>query len=237
MKTAVVTGAYSEIGLQICKGLASQGYKLICQYSSIEKNYILQNEGITDFISAKADFSDDKSVKQFIDFIYKKTDTVDILVHCAAKHEKNTGYKIEQLIFDVIAHVNLFSPIFITQNLIDLMKKSGNPCIIFVSSTYYKQLGSLKNIYYASTKTALHTVSRIFAREYSPVRSNVIVPGFVDTPTYNLGRNTSQIDLDKKASLNKILVSPQAIVETVLFIIKNKSINGTTIDVDGGLLI
>lgn len=234
MKTALITGAYSEIGFKVCSILASEGYRLICQYTTCPKDELLVTQKIN-FVSVQADFNDQKSLESFVNFVCEHADTVDVIVHCAAKHEKTILEGTSESIFDTIAHVNLFAPIFITEKFVDKMKTSDNPIVIFISSTYAKQRGSLKNIYYASTKTALHTVSRIFARDFAPIRSNVIMPGYVDTPMYRSGREESEVEQDKQSALNRKLVPSQDIAETVLFIVKNKSINGTVIPVDGGL--
>jgi 3-oxoacyl-[acyl-carrier protein] reductase len=236
MKTALVTGAFSAIGLEICRVLSLRGYKLICQYANNSKGRLLKEKGI-DFASVISDFSSHKSVVELVDFIDKQTNSLDVIVHCASKHEKLMTSSSEEIIFNTVAHVNLFAPVFITNRLIDKMRMSDNPVIIFISSTYAKQLGSTKNIYYASTKTALHTVSRILARELPPVRSNVIMPGYVDTPSYRLGRTDIDIERDKQLSLNKTLVSAQDIADATLFIIDNRLVNGSVVTVDGGLNI
>lgn len=236
MKTALITGASSEIGMAMCHVLAAQDFRIICQYATDRKGDLFR-EKKKDFIPVRADFNDQESVGEFIDFINSSADSIDVIVHCAAKHEKMIADAADAALFDAVAHVNLFAPIFITRALADKMKRSDNPAIIFISSTYAKQRGSLENIYYASTKTALHTVSRIFAREFSPIRSNVIMPGHVDTPSYRFGRSRSDRERDEAASLGHALVLPQDIADTALFIIENKSVNGSVIAVDGGLHI
>lgn len=236
MKTAIITGAFSDIGLEICDALGSQGYKLICQYSSKENSVLLKSKGF-DVISVRANFSTHKGILKFIDYLEKKTDSVDILVHCAAQVEKRMKNIPEASVFSIISNVNLYAPILITKKMVIKMKQSENPNILFLSSTYAKRLGSLKSIYYASTKSALIAVSRIFAQEFVGIRSNVIIPGYVDTKTYRLERDVSRIKKDKKLALTKKLVSPKEISDTVDFIIKNKALNGAVIEVDGGLCL
>lgn len=234
MKTAIITGASSEIGLAVCDALASQGFRLICQYSEHPKESLLRGKNI-DFVSVGADFSDQQSTEQFVAFVEDHTASIEVIVHCAAKHEKMITDETGEHIFDIVARVNLFAPIYITNKLASKMRLSDNPVIIFISSTYAEQFGTFDNIYYAATKTALHTVSRICARELFPIRSNVIVPGYVDTPSYRLGRTDVLIQKDEQASVSKKLVSAQDIADTVLFIVSNKSVNAATMAVDGGL--
>lgn len=236
MKTAVITGASSEIGAAVCRALLLSGYRVIGQYAFHPCGFSSERESGA-FVPVQSNFVDKASLESFVDFVCDYSDTVDVIVHCAAKHEKEIPGKSEEEVFDMVFRVNVFSPTIITRKLLEKMRTSDNPVVIFISSTYVRHLGSLKNIYYAASKTALHTISRIIARESVPIRSNVIVPGYVLTPTYQQGRSESDIDQDKKAALNGSLVTSSDIAETVLFIIKNKSINGASISVDGGLRV
>ena len=235
-KIAVVTGASSEIGVVIVKDLILKGFYVVAQYN--DNRPMLDDKVSQSVYLYKADFLSGKGLANFVTKLEFSLPYIDLIVNCAALHEKHlTSLQDEYSIFQKVSKINTFVPIYIVKKLHKKMLKRENSLIISISSFYAVGKGSLSNIFYATTKTSLLTMSRIFALEYIPIRSNVIIPGYVDTKTYRKGRSNKDIENDKKSSLNKELTSSVSILKTVEFIINNKSINAAEIKVDGGLYI
>lgn len=235
-KIGLVTGASSEIGVAIAEKLVSMGFFVFAQYSS---HVPLLSERVRDEISLiKVDFLSDKDLDIAIKELLRRAPHFDIIINCAALHEKYLRKeKDEYSTFQKVSKVNVFAPLYIVKKLHKKMTKREDPLVVFISSFYSHKRGSLLNIFYAATKTSLLTISRILAIEYVPMRSNVIIPGYVNTKTYKKGRSDIDIKRDIDNSLNGSLVPVIDIVKAIEFVISNKSINATEIKVDGGLHI
>ena len=91
-------------------------------------------------------------------------------------------------------------------------------------------------IAYSTSKTGLLGMSKVLANEYARfgITSNVLIPGYL---------NTGLIEtLDKKSRLkilesipSKMLGDPSNIVNAIDFLIKSEYVNGSSINIDGGI--
>lgn len=232
-KIALVTGASSEIGAATVARLISRGYFVLLQYNKTEP--VLDKKIRNKIHVYKVDFSLRSNLSTFVHQLGVDVPHLDLIVNCAAQHEKNLALLEDPVVFEKVAAVNVYAPIALIKNIHTKMKDRENPSVIFISSYYALGKGSLKNIFYASTKTSLLTISRVIASECSPIRSNVIIPGYIKTKTYQKGRKEKDFKLDMKSSLNNDFVKIDSIVKAIDFIIDNKSVNATQIRVDGGL--
>ena len=135
--------------------------------------------------------------------------------------------------------VNVFTPLIITKYVIrNMILHRTKGAIIHISSicahTGYKGLAM-----YASSKGALEAFSKDTAREWGErgIRSNVVVPGFMETA---MSENLSEEQKDriyKRTSLKKA-TSIESVAETVAFLLSDKacSITGQNIHVDSGTI-
>ena len=72
MKTAIVTGGTSGIGLGVAKMLLAKGYKVYATYVGFD-----YEERIDNFEPIKVDQSNRKELYEFIDTIKKRCSTID----------------------------------------------------------------------------------------------------------------------------------------------------------------
>ena len=111
-------------------------------------------------------------------------------------------------------------------------------CIVHISSisvhTGYKGLAM-----YASSKGALEAFSKDTAREWGElgIRSNVVVPGFMETAMSSTLSQDQKDRIYKRTSLKKA-TSIRSVAETVVFLLSDKacSITGQNIHVDSGTI-
>lgn len=234
MKTCLVTGASSEIGIEIVKKMVSVGYFVFAHYKDNVPELSEEFKSSVSFL--KADFSDNAEFENFINELETKIKNLDLIINCAGLHEKNLREDLgEYEKFQQVSRINIFVPIHLFKKLKSKMQNTENPLVIFISSYYSHGGGDFDNIYYSATKTSLSTISRIIAKENSPIRSNLVTPGYVNTDSYRKGRTKEEIDEDKNGSLVGDFVKVGDVVNAIEFIIDNKSINATEIRVDGGL--
>jgi 3-oxoacyl-[acyl-carrier protein] reductase len=134
---------------------------------------------------------------------------------------------------------NVFSPMMLTKYAIrNMLFNKTKGSIIHISSisahTGYKGLAM-----YASSKAALEAFSKNTAREWGGlgIRSNVIVPGFMETAMSATLSFEQKDRIYKRTSLKKA-TSIESVAETVAFILSEKSISitGQNIHVDAGTI-
>jgi 3-oxoacyl-[acyl-carrier protein] reductase len=92
---------------------------------------------------------------------------------------------------------------------------------------------------YASSKGALEAFSKDTAREWGPlgIRSNVVVPGFMDTAMSSSLTDEQRTKIYARTSL-KSATSIRSVAETVAFLLSDKalSITAQSINVDNGTI-
>ena len=148
-----------------------------------------------------------------------------------------TNLNIDKL--KAMYNVNVFTPMMITKYVLRnmlLSKKKGS--IIHISSisahTGYKGLAM-----YASSKGALEAFSKDTAREWGQlgIRSNVVVPGFMET-AMSASLTEDQKDRIYKRTSLKTATSVRSVAETVAFLLSDKacSITGQNVHVDNGTI-
>ena len=136
-------------------------------------------------------------------------------------------------------NVNVFSAMALTRYIIrkGLLKKK-QVSIVHISSvsvhTAYKGLSM-----YASSKGAIEAFSKGVAREWGEmgVRSNCVVPGFMETGMSESLSSSQKDRIYKRTSLKKA-TSLESVADTVAFLLsdKAKSITGQSIMVDNGTI-
>lgn len=135
--------------------------------------------------------------------------------------------------------VNVFSPMIITKYVLrDMLVNGTKGSIVHISSvsahTGYKGLAM-----YASSKGALESFSKGVAREWGErgIRSNVVVPGFMETDISAKLTDEQRVKIYNRTSLKKA-TDVDSVADTVRFLLSGeaKSITGSIIFVDNGTI-
>ncbi len=198
MKTVLITGANKGIGFETAKQLAKMEYFVYLGSRNKENgNEAIQKlnaMGITNVAVLVIDVADIHSVRQARQELESKISSLDILINNAGisgdqSQDFATG-NVENLrkIFDT----NFFGTIQTTQEFLPLLKKSGQPAIINVSS----EVGSInmrlepgrntnrdKYNAYGASKTALNAFTVMLANELrgTGIIVNSVTPGYTAT--------------------------------------------------------
>lgn len=92
----------------------------------------------------------------------------------------------------------------------------------------------------SSVGGAVEAMARAVAREVAPrIRINVVSPGSIDTPMVPLKgaeRETAYANMTQ-GNLIPRAGTAEEVAEAIMFVIKNRFVTGTTVDVDGGWLL
>jgi len=197
MKTVLITGANKGIGFETARQLAQLDYFVylgsrdkIKGLDALEK---LKASGLDNVDCVEIDVTDIDSIKKAKQELESKIDVLDVLINNAGisggQPQNMSSLEIENLrkVFDT----NFFGAVQTTQEFIPLLKRSGEPRIVNVSSG----LGSLtvhsttQNLNfalydaYSCSKTALNAFTVMLANEYSDTnfKINSVTPGYTAT--------------------------------------------------------
>jgi NAD(P)-dependent dehydrogenase (short-subunit alcohol dehydrogenase family) len=142
MKTIVVTGATSGIGLEVAKELLNQGHRLISgarnmQKAENTKAELIESTGNDLIEFYETDFADFASVIQFAEHIKANYNSLDVLINNAGTWEMEfieTANGIETNL-----QVNHLSPMLLTLELIPLLQKTAGSRIVNTSSGAHRR--------------------------------------------------------------------------------------------------
>jgi NAD(P)-dependent dehydrogenase (short-subunit alcohol dehydrogenase family) len=182
-KFILLTGASSGIGRETSILLSKLGAKLLL--IDINQSGLLKTIEYcpNETIPLVLDLTDSETLKIKIIDLVKKHGKLDGVAHIAGKPSIVPLKSISQSSATDIFQLNTYSAIdlakiFVNHNVFS--GKSGS--IVFISSVY-GLVGSSANVAYASSKAALHGITKSLSIELAPkkIRVNCIAPGFIKT--------------------------------------------------------
>ncbi len=237
----LVTGASKGVGLEICKTLLREGHAVYGVSRTFTDDLKKLAEGNCAFHFKSVDLGDSAAAKDAVfsaDFIPNSVPLGGFVNNAAQVYDDIvTNISLDRL--KAMYDVNVFTPMLLTKYAIrNMIFNRGGGSIVHISSisahTGYKGLAM-----YASSKGALEAFSKNTAREWGEkgVRSNVVVPGFMDTAMSSTLSDEQKNRIYKRTSLKKA-TEVESVAETVAFLLSDKarSITGQNINVDAGTI-
>ncbi|WP_329530201.1 SDR family oxidoreductase [Streptomyces sp. NBC_01450] len=173
MRTAVVTGGASGIGLAIAERLAKDGY----QVAALDLNPSDTS------VAPATDVADRAQVDAALAAVRERLGPVTILVNAAG----TDGFKrFSDLTFEAwhrVIDVNLNGVFHCVQAALPDMMEAGWGRIVNISSSS-AQSGQPFMTHYVASKSAVNGLTKALALELGPfgVTVNAVPPGFIDTP-------------------------------------------------------
>ncbi|MEU5024798.1 SDR family NAD(P)-dependent oxidoreductase [Streptomyces milbemycinicus] len=238
-KTALVTGATSNIGRAIAEAFAAEGAHVVVSGRSAERGQevvdgIRGAGGRADFVRADLDGSAAASQALAQEATRVLGGRIDVLVNNAGIYPGDATAATDEKTFDRVYAVNVKAPFFLTAAVAPAMAESGGGAIINLGS-WIARLGVPVGALYSSTKGAMETLTRAWAAEFGPqgIRVNAISPGVVLAP--DAGEAHAAAVMMKGTPAGR-MGTPDAIASAAVYLAADESsfVHGTVLDVDGG---
>lgn len=225
----VITGASRGIGKFLFERLNTNN-KVIGTYLSTKPESMKD----LDFLY-QVDVSKYESVIQFINVI--KNDLTDItLLNCAGISYNSFTHKSDPEKWKKVIDVNLIGTYHMIRAILPIMREQNYGRIINFSSVI-AQKGTPGVSAYAASKAGLWGMTRSLAQENGSmgITVNNINLGYV-----SLGMGVEQVpqsflDSIKNQIPSRLFCEPNDIYNTVNYLINTPYVNGTSIDLNGGL--
>jgi len=238
----IVTGSSRGIGAAIAKFLAKDGFKVVVNYLSNEK----EAEKTTDEIlisggaamKFKADLRNSFELKNMLDAALLKFESLTGLVNNASISIDNKSF-LELSWEDIQAHIDvqLKGAFELTQLTIPHFVDQGYGTVVNIGSVFADNVPPIRMLPYSLAKAALSSFSKSLALEYGPknIRVNCVSPGMTHTDLIADVPEKAKMVTKMQTPLRRLAnVDDIAGVVSFLFSEKARHITGETIRVCGG---
>ena len=233
MKTAVVTGAASGIGLAVAQKFLEEGYAVFGMSRRLESPI-----NHPDFHYLSGDISAVADRERLI----SSADRIDVLVNVAGVAPKVRADLLEMTeeSYDYVMDINLKGTFFLTQLAANKMKQARSGYICNVSSVS-EYTSSVNRGEYCISKAGLAMVTRLFAdrlAEYG-IAVNEVRPGIIATDMTEKVKGKYDALIDGGLLPIKRWGTPEDVANAVWTLCSGNLpyVTGQAIDVDGGFHI
>src|SRR5450432_3608273 len=252
-QSALVTGANSGIGRAVAIALANDGANVVVNFVTHPEmaqqvvDEIKSNGG--NAIALQADVSKENQVQQMFQAMYTAFGTIDILVNNAGLQKDSPFENMSLADWQLVIDVNLTGQFlcareatreFLRRGLVP--ERSIALGKIICMSSVHEVIPWGGHVNYATSKGGVMLLMKSMAQELAPkkIRVNSIGPGAIQTPINKSAWDTPE-------ALNSLLTlipygrigEPEDIGKVAVWLASDESdyVNGTTIFVDGGMLL
>lgn len=252
MKTVLITGSSSGIGLGIAREFAkTKQYNII--FNGLEKDgpdiaaQIAKEFGIGTLFCG-ANMLQPAELRDMVEQGIKTFGSVDVLINNAGIQHVSPIDEFPDEKWSAIIGINLSSAFYLSKAVWPIMKKNGFGRIINIASAHGLVASEFKSAYVAS-KHGIVGFTKTLALEGAPynITCNAICPGYVKTPLVEkqIADQAKAHNLSESEVVSKVMLVKQAVKEfitveslgqTALFLASEgaRTITGTAIPVDGG---
>lgn len=242
-KTAIVTGGGRGIGRAIALALAKQNMNLVLGYV-VRRDACEQTAEDVRALGGQAlvvqvDVTQRESVRRMVTQSIEAFERMDLLVNNAGILEQKPFHLITEEDWDTMLATNVKGVFLCCQEVMPAMARQGGGNIINISSSG-GQLGGMLAVHYATSKSAVISLTRSLARVGAPdqIRVNCVTPGLILTEMSEkeIQSEPGKQKISQQIPLRRAGLSEE-VAAAVVFLASDASsyITGQSINVNGGL--
>lgn len=239
MRTAVITGGTSGIGLATAKLFLAENFNCILVGRSEEKFLKIKSELQGNFKFISADVGKISDCEKVLQKTLETFGGVNVLVNSAGIYLEGAITSVAEKDFDKVFATNVKGTFFMSKVFVEELCKTKGTIVNVASDAGHK--GNYFCALYAASKGAVIAFTKSLALELAsfPVRVNCVAPGDILTPlTLEQLKISGETvaDLEKFYPLGRI-GKAEEVAQAIYFLATEKSsfITGEILKVDGGL--
>ena len=242
MKTALITGGTSGIGLAAAKIFTDNNFNcIIAGRSQLKAQAALEHLKSADnrVFFIPADVSKVEDCDKLVNKTIAKFGRLDILINSAGVYSEGEIESVNESQFYKIIDVNIKGTFFMCRAAAPELKKYKGSIVNIASDAGIK--GNYFCALYSASKGAVVAFTKSLALEFAniPVRVNCVAPGDVWTPmTQEQLKNSSEtVETLKSVYPMQRIATAEEVAESIYFLSSEKAsfITGAVLSVDGGL--
>jgi 3-oxoacyl-[acyl-carrier protein] reductase len=186
-KVAMVTGASRGLGRAMAQALSDEGmYVSMCArtqqtIAEVVGALTLAKPEPPRALGFLGDITKADVAQKWVDETVAKFGGIDVLVNNAGSARPGALAELPESAWQEQFDLNLFAPVRLARLCSPYMEKRGGGSIINIGSIYGREAGG--PLTYNASKAALHSFTKMLAREFAPknIRVNTIAPGSILT--------------------------------------------------------
>ena len=235
MKTIIITGGTSGIGLATAKKFLTQNYNCVL-VGRDEKKFRDLNLNAK-FISA--DVGKVENCNKIVAETVKIFGGVDTLINCAGIYTEGAINFVQEKTFDEVFNINVKGTIFMCKAVVDELIKTRGTIVNVASDAGLH--GNYFCAVYAASKGAVIAFTKSLALELASfnVRVNCVAPADIWTPLTQRQLEISGESLEDLVKLYPLgrIGTAEEVAESIYFLASESSsfITGEILNVNGGL--
>ena len=223
--SVIVTGGASGIGEAIVRAFLNQGSRVGFIDFNRDASEKLQNDvkHLLDF--EICDLTQVDKLKIAVSSLNSRIGQPGVLVNNAARDDRHDWKQVTSEYFDDRIATNLKHQFFSIQAVApDMIKRGGGSIVNLGSNSWWEAGGGFP--IYATSKAAIHGLTRTMARDLGPyrIRVNTVVPGWIMTSRQKkLWATEESLKKHKERQCLPDLIDPVHVARMVLFLASDDS--------------
>lgn len=240
-RCVLVTGVAGEIGEYLVDEFLKEGWN-VC---GLDQRYPAKVDRFG-FMFEKCDLSDGRETESKIEVFHERFGAFDAVVNCAGviANAPLVSFVQGQLVhhdfalWDTVLSSCLSSAFYVTACTASRMVSSGKKAVIVNISSICSR-GNPGQSAYSAAKAGLNGLTWALAKELGPLGIRVVglAPGYFDTASTHNNVPAAKLKEIKSLVPLKRLGKLEEVASAVRFILSNQYVNGTIVELTGGLVL